>query len=229
MNESVWQFAINIWLSGGFLMIPLFLLAALVFANSVQLYFYISRQSLQPVSREELATYVREPHKAPGNYARILQYVEDCDLKTESMQTRFEEVQLALLAIVDRRIQFLQTLVAAAPLMGLLGTVIGMLATFVGLASSGGETVDVRDSRVDSRDRPPRHTGLGVDDPDRRTDQRDQAVSGHGEPGGAPRVGVAAHRQPLGGRVGHRASLADPGRAVRIGATGPTATVDPWR
>jgi len=143
MNESFWQFAINIWLSGGFLMIPLFLLAALVFANSVQLYFYISRQSLQPVSREELTTYVREPHKAPGNYARILQYVEDCDLKTESMQTRFEEVQLALLAIVDRRIQFLQTLVAAAPLMGLLGTVIGMLATFVGLASSGGETVDV--------------------------------------------------------------------------------------
>ena len=44
---------------------------------------------------------------------------------------------------IDRRLILLNTMVAAAPLMGLLGTVIGMLSTFKALATSGGtETVD---------------------------------------------------------------------------------------
>ena len=50
----------------------------------------------------------------------------------------------SILHNVERRVIFLNTLVAAAPLMGLLGTVIGMLATFSGIArQGGGDTVDV--------------------------------------------------------------------------------------
>ncbi len=143
MNQSFWEFAYTIWLSGGILMIPLFFLAALVFANCVQLYFYMSKQNLPAASKEELVSYIREPEKAPVNYARILRYVTDSDWDEPTIQARFNEVSLAILAIVDRRITYLNTLVASAPLMGLLGTVIGMLVTFSGLASSGGETVDV--------------------------------------------------------------------------------------
>ena len=43
-----------------------------------------------------------------------------------------------LLRPIDRRLIFLNTLIAAAPLMGLLGTVIGMLGTFVALSKGGG-------------------------------------------------------------------------------------------
>ena len=39
---------------------------------------------------------------------------------------------------VNQRLIFLNVLVAAAPLMGLLGTVIGMLGTFVAISSGGG-------------------------------------------------------------------------------------------
>lgn len=143
MNQSFWEFSVNIWLSGGVLMIPLFLLAAMVFANCVQLYFYMSKQNLKDVSQEELISYIREPDKAPTNYARILTYVTDSEWNEDTLQARFNEASLAILSIIDRRIQYLQTMVASAPLMGLLGTVIGMLVTFTGLAHSGGETVDV--------------------------------------------------------------------------------------
>lgn len=143
MNQSFWEFSKDIWLSGGYLMIPLFLLAALVFANCIQLYFYMGKQNLPWASKDQLALYVREPENAPRTYSKILRYVTDSDWTEDIINARFNEVQLVILAIVDRRIRYLQTLVASAPLMGLLGTVIGMLATFVGLSNSGGETVDV--------------------------------------------------------------------------------------
>ena len=60
------------------------------------------------------------------------------------MRNRFEEVRLALLALIERRTRFVGTLVAAAPLLGLLGTVLGMLQTFFGISTSGGgETAGV--------------------------------------------------------------------------------------
>lgn len=49
----------------------------------------------------------------------------------------FAQFELAELAWVDRRLPFLAVLTAAAPLLGLLGTVAGMLTTFAGMAESG--------------------------------------------------------------------------------------------
>ena len=47
-----------------------------------------------------------------------------------------------IVTLIDRRMRFVSSLVAAAPLMGLLGTVLGMLRTFYGIATSAGaETV----------------------------------------------------------------------------------------
>ena len=54
------------------------------------------------------------------------------------------ELREMLLGNVERKSQFLKSLVSVAPLMGLLGTVMGMLTTFKGIASSGGnQTVDM--------------------------------------------------------------------------------------
>jgi biopolymer transport protein ExbB len=51
---------------------------------------------------------------------------------------------MSIVGFVDRRARFIGTLVAAAPLMGLLGTVLGMLQTFFGISTSGGaETAGV--------------------------------------------------------------------------------------
>lgn len=50
---------------------------------------------------------------------------------------RFAAFELDEVAWVERRLPFLGVLVAAAPLLGLLGTVAGMLVSFDGMASAG--------------------------------------------------------------------------------------------
>jgi biopolymer transport protein ExbB len=52
-------------------------------------------------------------------------------------------VRIQTITEARQRLVLLRTLVAAAPLSGLLGTVMGMLATFSGIATGGrGDTMD---------------------------------------------------------------------------------------
>ncbi|MBL4801619.1 MAG: MotA/TolQ/ExbB proton channel family protein [Emcibacter sp.] len=54
------------------------------------------------------------------------------------------EFEFDRMPYITRRTQFLQILVGAAPLIGLLGTVMGMLTTFGGLGSShSGNSIDL--------------------------------------------------------------------------------------
>lgn len=55
---------------------------------------------------------------------------------TREIERRFATFELDEMAWVERRIPFLAVLIGAAPLLGLLGTVAGMLATFSGMASA---------------------------------------------------------------------------------------------
>ncbi len=50
----------------------------------------------------------------------------------------FAAFELDEMAWIERRIPFLAVLIGAAPLLGLLGTVAGMLVTFSGMAAAGG-------------------------------------------------------------------------------------------
>ncbi len=53
------------------------------------------------------------------------------------VERRFAACELDEMAWVERRLPFLGVLVGAAPLLGLLGTVAGMLITFAGMAAQG--------------------------------------------------------------------------------------------
>jgi len=62
---------------------------------------------------------------------------------SEAVLGRIEEVKQEMLPDLNQKINSLSILVTVSPLMGLLGTVIGMLTTFQGLATSSGQTVDL--------------------------------------------------------------------------------------
>jgi biopolymer transport protein ExbB len=134
----IWE----IWLSGGWVMIPLFLLAVLLYAQAFQLVMYVLRTDLGGDDEQLWWQWVREPERAEGRVADVIRYTQSGVGSAREVRNRFEEVRLALVALIERRARFVGSLVAAAPLMGLLGTVLGMLRTFYGLSTSAGaETV----------------------------------------------------------------------------------------
>lgn len=59
------------------------------------------------------------------------------------IEREFASFELDEMALVERRLPFLGVLIGAAPLLGLLGTVAGMLVTFGGMAAAaGGAPID---------------------------------------------------------------------------------------
>lgn len=59
--------------------------------------------------------------------------------KVREIERGFATFELDEMAWVERRLPFLNVLIGSAPLLGLLGTVAGMLATFGGMAAAGRE------------------------------------------------------------------------------------------
>jgi biopolymer transport protein ExbB len=137
---EIWQ----IWTSGGWVMIPLFGLAVLLYAQAFQLVMYVRRTNLSGSTEARWWDWVRDPDKAEGRVKQIIEYTQSDVISGDQVRDRFDEIRLALVSLIDRRTVFVSTLVAAAPLMGLLGTVLGMLQTFFGISTSGGaETAGV--------------------------------------------------------------------------------------
>jgi biopolymer transport protein ExbB len=134
----------SIWFSGGWVMIPLCLLALLIYSTGFELFLYLKDNCLDLDKGTQWQSWIQEPEKAPHNAQEIIRYTQENVSSSKHLRSRFEEVQQTLLHPIDRKLIFLNTLVASAPLMGLLGTVIGMLGTFSAISSGGGsETVDM--------------------------------------------------------------------------------------
>ena len=124
-------------------MLPLAALAFVIYWTALDLYYQFNNGRLLKASPAALPTWVEEPAKADGGIREILEFCHTGTSSLDELQNRFQEVQAAHLPRIDRRIHFLTILVSAAPLMGLLGTVMGMLATFDGLTSNIGRTIEL--------------------------------------------------------------------------------------
>jgi len=119
-------------------MIPLMILAVIIYTSGIQLFLFLRRGNVQVGHEEEWLAWVRDPSSATGRAGEIIRYTQDGVRTKKQLRYRFEEVRRSLLHSIERRTHLLNTLVAAAPLLGLLGTVIGMLGTFSALAKGGG-------------------------------------------------------------------------------------------
>ena len=129
---------------GGMLMVPLTILALTIYWTAFKLYFFFSEHTFYRINRTQLLEYVFNPILASGEIRSVLDYTQSKGVTSVTqVQSRFAEVTNAYLAEVDSKRGYLLILITTAPLMGLLGTVMGMLTTFSGLAiSTGGSTVD---------------------------------------------------------------------------------------
>lgn len=119
-------------------MVPLALLAVLIYSTGIQILLFLSKGNIQLGHESEWLQWIYNPAQANGRAGEIIRYTQENVTAAKQVRSRFEEVRQTMLHDIERRVNFLNTLVAAAPLMGLLGTVIGMLGTFAAIASGGG-------------------------------------------------------------------------------------------
>ena len=130
-----------VWEKGGTLMPALGVLALYLYYLTFDLWL-----RLRGVIPADLRAFPRErwgAFKGGGRVDRIMRFcLADHSDRTET-QRRFNQVRQGETSYLNRRLRFLFVLASSAPLIGLLGTVAGMLRTFDGLSMQDSYKMDL--------------------------------------------------------------------------------------
>jgi len=139
------------WGAGGPLMLPLAVLCFGMWLWMVAVHLELARANassrglhdlLHRLSGDGLPGAVRDWATAnPGPAARAASYAVGFQHTGEAARGRMEEARSVEIPRFEREILVLKAMVAAAPLLGLLGTVMGMIDTFSVLSVRGTATM----------------------------------------------------------------------------------------
>lgn len=137
--RQAWNEAYAIWLDGGWAMPAIALTSFVLFAVGMHVWLRLLAKGHQGVPEQVWRRWIDHPQERRGKVGRLLDRVtHGHDVK--ETQSSFAELRATELTPFERDLRVMKVCVSAAPLLGLLGTVTGMLATFGALASgSGGE------------------------------------------------------------------------------------------
>ena len=137
--RELWAQAVDVWLTGGWCMIPIALSALLMFALGLHVLLALREKGFQSVSEITWRAWITDRRARRGPIGRLLDSVTG-GATLHQVEVAFAEVRAAELTPFARDLRVMRVCIATAPLLGLLGTVTGMLATFHALATgSGGE------------------------------------------------------------------------------------------
>lgn len=137
---QIFQDGWRLFLEGGVIMYMLGGVAFILYASALAALGFVNQGNLNDREQDRWEEYIRNPELAEGRLGEALRYVlHGPRLTIKTVGRRFDEIRINVLSAIDRRLLVLNTLVAAAPLAGLLGTVMGMLAMFSGLSHGKGQ------------------------------------------------------------------------------------------
>jgi biopolymer transport protein ExbB len=142
MNEIL-QKMIHTWATGGWVMLALALLAIVLYVSVAQLLILLYHRGLTRATDAVLRGWVTRVETAPREIRELIRYAQDEVRSVSDVEGRFREVEAGKVLDVDRRLAFVNVLVVAAPLFGLLGTVLGMLLTFRAIGVGGSSTSEI--------------------------------------------------------------------------------------
>jgi biopolymer transport protein ExbB len=130
--------AIHIWISGGWLMLPLFLLTIFIYYSVLDLLLTLQNHYLLRARVNHLTDQQIE-----NDQSSLMQQAREVLLldasSAQEVNRHFVEVRSEYLPLINRRIRFLGITITAGPLIGLLGTVTGMLTAFNGMIIQEGD------------------------------------------------------------------------------------------
>lgn len=136
---DVWLSGVEIWNDGGWAMWALAAIALAMFGMGVHIHLRLRRKAIHAVPEEAWRQWIEVPQGRHGTVGRLLDFVTGGSTLQQTTDS-FEQLRMTETAPFERDLKVMKVCVSAAPLVGLLGTVTGMLSTFDALASgSGGE------------------------------------------------------------------------------------------
>jgi biopolymer transport protein ExbB len=135
-------------LKGGLMMIPLALCSVVAAVVAFERIFALRRSKVVPsriaevaeiaTPERDLSVAIEVCQRNPGVFANILRVgLESAHLPWEQAREAVLEAGRQETPNLERNLVWLETVAGVAPLLGLLGTVLGMIKTFAAIAAQG--------------------------------------------------------------------------------------------
>jgi len=142
--HNIWASAVEIWLKGGWAMIAIASVALVMFAMGMHIWLRLMGKQFTTLNEKTWRRWIDHPDERKGPVGQLLGFVSGART-LKDLSVAFEELRATEIAPFHRDLRVMKICVSAAPLLGLLGTVTGMLNTFGGLASGSGadQTMDM--------------------------------------------------------------------------------------
>lgn len=145
-SDSVIEAGLYIWTSGGWAMIVLAAIALFIFSIGFSVMIRLWHKHFGGMTEAKWRRWIYEPEDREGSVGKLFDKVTRLtDDESVSVTDAFDEIRTWEIEPFRRDLKLMKIAVGAAPLVGLLGTVTGMLATFNGMAVGGGgdKTMDL--------------------------------------------------------------------------------------
>jgi biopolymer transport protein ExbB len=134
---ALWNRSTEIWLAGGWCMPPIALTAFTLFALGFGVSWRFREKGFLRIPERKWRAWIDDPGSGQGPIGEMIgQAMSGRSVK--EIAAVFAEMRKTEVAPFDRDLRLIRVCVSAAPLLGLLGTVTGMLATFQALGSGTG-------------------------------------------------------------------------------------------
>lgn len=134
---DLWAQAWEIWAKGGWAMGAIAINAFIMFCFGAHVLIKILGKRCRSVHEQVWRVWINHPKLREGKIGRLLDIVTRARSLKECAVS-FQGVRQTELAPINRDLKIMRVCIAAAPLLGLLGTVTGMLSTFSALAKGNG-------------------------------------------------------------------------------------------
>lgn len=118
-------------------MIAIAIIALVIFSLGMHVYLRLTFKGFSSVREKTWRNWIDNPDERKGPIGKLLDFVTGGS-SIKATTTFFEELNAGEIAPFDRDLRVMKICVSIAPLLGLLGTVTGMLTTFAALASGSG-------------------------------------------------------------------------------------------
>ncbi|MEM9446464.1 MAG: MotA/TolQ/ExbB proton channel family protein [Verrucomicrobiota bacterium] len=130
--EEAWGF----WVQGEWSMLGLAGICFIMFILAVDVFLGLKEKRFK-MPESKWGPWIRDPELGQGYLGDLIRFVMQSKNIAE-IEKHFDEVRSTELRPFIGQLRFMKTCIAAAPLVGLLGTVIGMLVTFKSISSGSG-------------------------------------------------------------------------------------------